>query len=337
MGNVQINGPNYYGRAAMLAAGMSHETPIQSVDRFCSSGLMAVSSISNRIKAGEIDVGLAIGFEHMSQTKPSAPGKMTDVVMCNREAADSTMPMGWTSENVAGDYNVTREEMDQVALLSHTRASKAQKEGIFNEEIIPVEVSKRDPKTGEVVGKVLVTTDDVIRHGTTLPALLKIRSAFPQWSPSQTTGGNASQNSDGGAAVLLMRRSKAEELGLKILGKHVSTATVGVPPRVMGIGPIYAIPTVLQQVGITKEDVDLYEINEAFASQYAYCIKALGLDIEKVNVNGGAIALGHPLGTTGARQIATGMAELKRRNGKILVTSMCMGTGMGAAAVFVRE
>src|SRR5258708_27040539 len=225
--------------------------------------------------------------------------------------------MGWTSENVAGDYNVTREEMDQFAFLSHTRASKAQQEGIFNDEIILVEVSRRDPKTGEIVGKVLVTTDDVIRHGTTLPALLKIRSAFPQWAPSQTTGGNASQNSDGGAAVLLMRRSKAEELGLKILGKHAGTATVGVPPRIMGIGPIYAIPAVLKQVGITKEDVDLYEINEAFASQYAYSIKVLGLDAEKVNVNGGAIALGHPLGTTGARQIATGMAELERRKGRV--------------------
>ena len=225
--------------------------------------------------------------------------------------------MGWTSENVAGDYNITREEMDQLAFLSHTRASKAQHEGTFNDEIIPVEVSKRDPKTGEVVGKVLVTTDDVIRHGTTLPTLLKIRSAFPRWAPSQTTGGNASQNSDGGAAVLLMRRSKAQELGLKILGKHVGTATVGVPPRVMGIGPVYAIPAVLKQVGITKEDVDLFEINEAFASQYAYCIKELGLDVESVNVNGGAIALGHPLGATGARQIATGMAELERRKGRV--------------------
>ena len=225
--------------------------------------------------------------------------------------------MGWTSENVAGDYNVTREEMDQFAFLSQTRASKAQQEGIFNDEIIPVEVSRRDPKTGEIVGKVLVTTDDVIRHGTTLPALLKIRSAFPQWPPSRTTGGNACHHSDGGAAVLLMRRSKAEELGLKILGKHAGTATVGVPPRVMGIGPIYAIPAVLKQVGITKEDVDLYEINEAFASQYAYSIKVLGLDAEKVNVNGGAIALGHPLGTTGARQIATGMAELERRKGRV--------------------
>src|SRR5258708_20097297 len=153
--------------------------------------------------------------------------------------------MGWTSENVAGDYNVTREEMDQFAFLSHTRASKAQQEGIFNDEIIPVEVSRRDPKTGEIVGKVLVTTDDVIRHGTTLPALLKIRSAFPQWAPSQTTGGNASQNSDGGAAVLLMRRSKAEELGLKILGNHAGTATVGGQPRVMGTPPIFPFPPLL--------------------------------------------------------------------------------------------
>jgi len=279
-----------------------------------------------------------VGFEAMSATPDSGAPKMSEEIMNHQIANDSLQPMGWTSENVAGDYKVSREEMDEFAYYSHSRASKAQREGLFNKEIIPVQINRKDPTTGEV-SKVIITSDDTIRHGTELSALLKIRSAFPKWAPSQTTGGNASQNSDGAAAVLLMRRSKAEELGLRVLAKYVATSTVGVPPRVMGIGPSVAIPAVLKHAGITKEDVDLFEINEAFASMYVYCVKTLDLPIEKVNVNGGAIAIGHPLGCTGARQIATGLAELERRGGKgkILVTSMCMGTGMGAAAIFVGE
>jgi len=272
----------------------------------------------------------------MSITPDFGAPKVVDEINSCQVANDSLQPMGWTSENVASDYNISRQEMDELAYLSQTRASKADKAGLFEQEIIPVEISKKDPETGST-SRVTVTKDDVIRHGTELAALLKIRSAFPQWAPSHTTGGNASQNSDGAAAVLLMKRSKAEEFGLKILGKYVATSVVGVPPRVMGIGPAFAIPAVLKHVGIRVEDVDLFEINEAFASMYVYVVKTLGLDINKVNVNGGAIALGHPLGCTGARQIATGLAELERRKGKILVTSMCMGTGMGAAAVFVRE
>jgi len=336
LGNTLNPGAAYVGRASMLTAGIPYTTPIQIVNRFCSTGLMAVSNIANRIRAGEISIGLAVGLETMSTTPDNGPPKMGDEIYSCQVAVDSLQPMGWTSENVAADYHISRQEMDEFAYLSHSRASKADKEGIFEKEIIPVEITKKDQQTG-AISRVTVTKDDVIRHGTELPILLKIRSAFPQWPPSQTTGGNASQNSDGAAAVLLMRRSKAEELGLKILAKYVTTSTVGVPPRVMGIGPIFAIPAVLRHVGIEKEDVDLFEINEAFASMYVYVIKTLGLDINKVNVNGGAIALGHPLGCTGARQIATGLAELERRKGKILVTSMCMGTGMGAAAVFVGE
>jgi len=252
-------------------------------------------------------------------------------------ACDCTMPMGWTSENVAGDFNISREEMDAWAALSFQRAEHADKAGYFANEIVPFTVfDKPDPETGKRATKV-VTKDDGIRYGTTKDKLLKVRAAFPQWKPSQTTGGNASQITDGAAAVLLMTRRKADELGLTILAKHVATSVAGVPPRVMGIGPTYAIPMVLDHVGITQDDVDIFEINEAFASMMVYCVRKLGLDPEKVNVNGGAIALGHPLGATGARQVATGLNELARRNGKILVTSMCIGTGMGAAAVFVRE
>jgi acetyl-CoA acyltransferase 1 len=191
-----------------------------------------------------------------------------------------------------------------------------------------------DPKTGTRT-KIILTEDDGIRHGTTKEALGKIKGAFPQWGGGKTTGGNASQITDGAAAVLLMTRRKAEELGLKIVAKHITTAITGLAPRIMGIGPSIAIPMVLEQAGITKDDVDLFEINEAFASMYVYCVRTLGLDINKVNVNGGAIALGHPLGATGARQIATGLAELERRGGRILVTSMCIGLGECAVLICI--
>jgi len=210
-------------------------------------------------------------------------------------------------------------------LRSFERAGRAQQSGFFT-EIVPTEAYKSDPKTGKRT-KIILTKDDGIRHGTTKETLGKIKSAFPQWGEGKTTGGNASQITDGAAAVLLMTRRKAEELGLRILAKHVTTAVAGLAPRIMGIGPSIAIPMVLEQAGITKDDVDLFEINEAFASMYVYCVRTLGLDINKVNVNGGAIALGHPLGATGARQIATGLAELERRGGKVLVTSMCIGLG----------
>lgn len=222
------------------------------------------------------------------------------------------MPMGWTSENLAEDYDVSRDEMDAFAAMSYQRAEKADKEGVFASEIVPFTAYVNDG-SGQRTTK-LVTKDDGIRYGTTKENLLKIRPAFPQWGRAQTTGGNASQITDGAAAVLLMKRRKAEQLGLKILAKHVTTSVCGVAPRVMGIGPTVAIPRVLEATGLSKEDVDVFEvnfppracvlwfgfnaraqINEAFASMYVYCVKKLDLDINKVNVNGGAIALGHPL------------------------------------------
>ena len=257
--------------------------------------------------------------------------------------------------------------MDELAAISQQRAAQAQASGLFDKEILPIEALQA-PSTPAAAGgpapqrvKVLVTKDDGIRPGTTKEALGKIRKAFPQWGNGTTTGGNASQITDGVAGVLLMTRRKAEELGLEILGKHVATSVAGLPPRIMGIGPTVAIPKVLERCGISKDDVDLWEVNEAFASMLAYCIDTFGLPHDKVNVKGGAIALGHPLGCTGARQIATGLHEIRRREGKILVTSMCIGlgasfssrvprvasansvltsllaTGMGAAAVFVAE
>ncbi|KAH8099369.1 Thiolase, N-terminal domain-containing protein [Cristinia sonorae] len=329
-------GAMYSARQASLTAGFPDRVPISVVNRFCSSGLMAVTDIANKIRAGQIQVGLAVGVESMSHDPDAGGPDSSEEIKQNPSARDASMPMGWTSENVAGDFNISRERMDEVAALSFQRAERAETSGFFKDEIVPFKAFVHDPVTGERTTKI-VTKDDGIRYGTTKEALLRVRAAFPQWNPSRTTGGNASQITDGAAAVMLMKRSKAEELGVKVLGKHITTAVAGCPPRIMGVGPVFAIPKALGLAGLTKDDVDLFEINEAFASQYVYSIDALGLDIEKVNVNGGAIALGHPLGCTGARQLATGFNELHRRQGKVLVTSMCIGTGMGAAAVFIRE
>lgn len=326
----------YQARAAALAAGIPDTVPIQAINRFCSSGLMAVTTISNQIRSGQIEIGLALGVESMTDNPDNGGPDQSELISCNAAAADCPKRMGWTSENVAVEFSVTREEQDEFAARSHQRAEHADKAGYFTKEIVPFTVFQKDPTTGEK-RKVVVNKDDGIRAGTTKEKLSKIKPAFPQWGNGTTTGGNASQVTDGAAAVMLMTRRKAEELGLKILGKHASTAVVGCPPRIMGIGPVFAIPAVLKSVGITQDDVDLFEVNEAFASQCVYTLKALGLSIDKVNVNGGACALGHPLGCTGARQIATGLNELERRQGKILVTSMCIGTGMGAAGIFVRE
>jgi acetyl-CoA acetyltransferase family protein len=326
----------YLARSAALAAGFPESVPVQSINRFCSSGLMAVTTISNQIRCGQIDIGLAIGVESMSENPDKGGPIQADEIAANPSARDCPKPMGWTSENVASDYDISREDTDNFAANSFQRAERAEKAGYFMREIVPFTAFKKDPVTGNRI-KVVITKDDGIRYGTTKEALLKIRSAFPHWGKGSTTGGNASQISDGAAAVLLMSRRKADELGLTVLGKHISTAVAGVAPRVMGIGPVFAIPMVLENVGITQDDVDLFEINEAFASQCVCSVGQLGIDVDKVNANGGAIALGHPLGCTGARQIVTGLNELHRRKGQVLVTSMCIGTGMGAAAVFVRD
>ncbi|KII93771.1 hypothetical protein PLICRDRAFT_88102 [Plicaturopsis crispa FD-325 SS-3] len=326
----------YHARGAALAAGFPETVPVQTINRFCSSGLMALTTIANQIRAGQIEVGLAVGAESMSNNPDNGGPAQSAEIAANAAALDCPKPMGWTSENVATDFEISREDMDDFAARSFQRAERADKAGYFAREIVPFSAWKKDPATG-VRTKVTLQKDDGIRYGTTKETLLKLKGAFPQWGKAQTTGGNASQVTDGASAVLLMTRRKAEELGLKILAKHVSTAVHGLAPRIMGIGPTYAIPMVLKNVGITLDDVDLFEINEAFASMYVYCVRKLGLDPEKVNVNGGAIALGHPLGCTGTRQVATGLNELERRNGKVLVTSMCIGTGMGAAAVFLRE
>ena len=250
------------------------------------------------------------------------------------EAANCKVPMGVLSEQMAKDRDIARVEQDKFAASSYQKAVKAQKAGLFDEEIVPLQARWIDPKTSEE--KIItVRADDGIRDGVTPESLGKIRPAFAK--DGSIHAGNSSQISDGAAAVLLMKRSTAERLGQKIIGKYVAASVVGVKPLLMGIGPWKAIPVALEKAGISKEDVDIYEINEAFASQCVWCIKELQLPFEKVNPKGGAIAFGHPLGCTGSRQVSTLLTELKRTDKKIGVTSMCVGTGMGMAAVWVAE
>ncbi|KAN0071390.1 Thiolase, N-terminal domain containing protein [Elaphomyces granulatus] len=322
-------------RGAALVAGIPETAAVKSLNRQCSSGLQAVVDIANEIKAGVIDVGIGAGVESMSlQYGPGAVTEFSELLDNHMEAANCKVPMGVLSEQMAKDRNIARTDQDQFAASSYQKAVKAQKEGLFNEEIVPLQVKWTDPKTNEE--KIItVSADDGIRDGVTPESLSKIRPAFAK--DGSIHAGNSSQVSDGAAAVLLMRRSTAERLGQKIIGKYVTASVVGVKPLLMGIGPWKAIPVALEKAGISKDDVDIYEINEAFASQCVWCIKGLGLPFEKINPKGGAIAFGHPLGCTGSRQVSTLLTELKRTDKKIGVTSMCVGTGMGMAAVWVAE
>lgn len=322
-------------RAAALAAGFPDSTAVKSLNRQCSSGLQACVDIANQIKTGMIEIGIGSGVESMStQYGPGAVTEFSDLLENHMQAANCKVPMGVLSEQMAKDRKVTRADQDAFAASSYQKALKAQEQGLFDEEIMPVTVKYTDPKTDEEK-TIKVSKDDGVRPGITAESLSKIRAAFAK--DGSIHAGNASQVSDGAAAVLLMKRSTAERLGQTILGKFVNASVVGVAPLLMGIGPWKAIPVVLEKTGISKDDVDIYEINEAFASQCVWCVKELGLDEKKVNPKGGAIAFGHPLGCTGARQVGTLLTELRRTGQKIGVSSMCVGTGMGMAAVWVAE
>ncbi|XP_041040515.1 3-ketoacyl-CoA thiolase, peroxisomal [Carcharodon carcharias] len=321
-------------RGAQFMSAIPESVPVYCVNRQCSSGLQAFINIAGGIRNGSYDIGLACGVESMSRRTAGDPDSLGDVssrMMDNKKARDCLIPMGITSENVAERFGISREKQDAFAVVSQQKAAKAQRTGVFDAEITPVKTTILDEAGIEKT--VTVAQDDGIRAGTTLAALSKLRPAFKE--NGTTTAGNSSQVSDGAAAVLVARHSKAIELGLPILGVLRSYAVVGVPPDVMGIGPAYAIPAALEKAGLTINDIDVFEINEAFASQALYCVEKLGIPMEKVNPNGGAIALGHPLGCTGTRQIVTLLNELKRRGRRAYgVVSMCIGTGMGAAAVF---
>ncbi|GAB5576965.1 3-ketoacyl-CoA thiolase [Prionailurus iriomotensis] len=325
-------------RIAQFLSDIPETVPLSTVNRQCSSGLQAVANIAGGIRNGSYDIGMACGLrrkvprvESMSLADRGNPGNITSRLVEKEKARDCLIPMGITSENVAERFGISREKQDTFALASQQKAARAQSKGCFQAEIVPVTTTVHDDKGTE--RSITVAQDEGIRPNTTMEGLAKLKPAFKPGG--STTAGNSSQVSDGAAALLLARRSKAEELGLPILGVLRSYAVVGVPPDIMGIGPACAIPVALQKAGLTVNDVDIFEINEAFASQAVYCVEKLGLPPEKVNPLGGAVALGHPLGCTGARQVITLLNELKRRGKRAYgVVSMCIGTGMGAAAVF---
>jgi acetyl-CoA acetyltransferase family protein len=335
-GNVSDGKAAYKLRAASLAAGFPNTSGASTVNRFCSSGLKATQDIANQIAEGSIDIGIALGAESMSVGGDRLEKAFhPEILASNQDSADCMQPMGQTSENVGKDFNISREVQDRYAAESYNRAERAQKAGWFDDEIVPIVAEVKDPKTGEVK-KVTLTKDEGIRYGTTFESLNKIRPAFPDFG-DKSTGGNSSQVTDGAAAVILMKRSRAIELGQPILAKFVGATVAGLAPRIMGIGPTIAIPKLLTKFNITVDDLDVIEVNEAFASMAVYCKDTLKLPYEKMNPRGGAIALGHPLGATGTRQIVTGLSECRRQKKKILLTSMCIGTGMGMAGLFVNE
>jgi len=339
VGNVQTVGAySMPARTAMFRAGIPYTASVRSVNRQCSSGLQAVASIASEINSGFIEVGIGSGVESM--TNGGAPGDPSSLPPMNLSeifsdpmAASALTPMGETSENVAMRYGITREQQDSMAVESHRRALAAQKAGLFNDEIVPVTTIFEDKDGNEK--EITVTQDEGPREGTSMEGLAKLKPAFKK--NGTTTAGNASQVSDGAAAVLLMSRKKAQELGLPVIGVFRGFKVQGVKPDEMGIGPAAAIPALLQDTDLSIGDIDIYEINEAFASQATYCVQKLGIPMEKVNPLGGAIALGHPLACTGARQIGTLLHQLRRTKKKLGVVSMCIGTGMGAAGLFEAE
>lgn len=314
-------------------AGLDVAVPAITINRYCSSGLQSIAYAAERIMLGHSDTIIAGGVESMSLI-PMGGHTIRPNSQLVIEAPEYYMAMGHTAEEVAEKYGISREDQDAFAVESHRRAAKAIKEGKFKEEIVPVEVTER------VIGKnnkieektVLFDTDEGVREDTSMEVLATLRPAFRV--NGTVTAGNSSQMSDGAASVLIMDREKAEAEGLKPLLKFRSFAVAGVPPEVMGIGPIAAIPKAVKLAGLELADIGLFELNEAFASQSLQVIRELNLDHDIVNVNGGAIALGHPLGMTGTKLTLTLMHEMRRRNVKFGVVTMCIGGGMGAAGVF---
>lgn len=314
-------------------AGLPDTTPAVTVNRFCSSGLQTIAYAAERIMVGHAEAIIAGGVESMSMVP-----MMGNVIRPNAKLAETApqyyMSMGHTAEQVATQYGVSREDQDAFSVRSHEKASAAIEKGHFDEEIVPVEVTKRfvDENNKFQEKTFMFEMDEGVRHGTSILTLNKLRSAFS--ARGSVTAGNSSQTSDGAGALLVMDREKAEALGLTPIAKFRSFATGGVPPEVMGIGPIEAIPKALKLAGLTIADIDVWELNEAFASQSLAVIRKLNIDIDKVNLNGGAIALGHPLGATGSILTIRMLSELKRQGKQFGVVTMCIGGGMGAAGVF---
>jgi acetyl-CoA acyltransferase len=317
-------------RQVGFLAGLPDEVPAMTINRFCSSGLQAVSIVADRIAAGGIDVGIGGGLESMSMV-PMGGAKIALNPAVVEKFPDAYIPMGNTAENVARKFGVSRGDQDAFALASHQKAVAAWTRGDFAAEVLPIATRVFD---GEIWRDLKVDRDEGPRADTSLERLAALKPAF---DPTGTvTAGNASPLNDGAAAVVLMAADKAKEAGKKPRAYFRAFAVAGVPPAIMGIGPVPAVRKLLAKTGLKVDQIDLFEVNEAFASQALYCLRELALPADRVNVNGGAIALGHPLGATGARQIATALHELERRKGRYAVITMCVGGGMGAAGLIER-
>lgn len=319
-------------RLAAARAGLPVSVPAQTVNRFCSSGLQTIATAAERIMTGMATSIVAGGTESMTMTIESPNFSPNPELVQSYPAY--YMSMGLTAEQVAKEFNISREEQDAFALRSNQRAAKAVDSGLFDEEIVPLDVQiKSFSEQGEVLDEKLVfQRDEGPRRDTSPEGLAKLKPAFK--IKGSVTAGNASQRSDGAAAVVVMERERAEQLGLKPLARYIGFAVAGVRPEVMGIGPIEAIPKVLKLTGLSLSDIDLIELNEAFASQSLAIVHELGIDMEKLNVNGGAIALGHPMGCTGTKLTIQLLHEMKRRNARYGMVTMCIGGGMGAAGIF---
>lgn len=339
---LQALGGQKASAAGVSAAGFGYKTTVNTVNRQCSSSAQAVSYIANSIRSGSISgVAIAAGVESMSMDyfphrgippRLAEPFRNSEIA----EVRDVLMPMGLTSENVAKEYGISRADQDAFGKSSQDKTASSWESGHFDKEVVSVEARAFDKDGNVIEGEwKTISRDDGFRKGLTLEKLASLKPAFTE--DGTTTAGNSSQVSDGASAVVLLTRAKAEELGIKPIGKFVHSAVAGVPSRVMGIAPAFAVPKLLSQVGLTIQDIDIFELNEAFASQSLHVIRELGLDMEKVNPFGGAIAIGHPLGATGGRCIATLMNGLEAKGKQVGIVSMCASTGQGYAGLFVRE
>lgn len=320
-------------RTIALRAGLSDTVPGQTVNRYCSSGLQTIAIAANQIMAGQGDILVAGGVELMSAV-PMGGNEPTNNPTLQYDDIGASYPMGLTAENVASQFDVSREDQDAYAVRSHQRAYDAQRDGRFKDEIIPIQVNSVEyTNAGPKVHTNIFDQDEFIRPDTTMEPLAKLRTVFK--ADGTVTAGTSAPLSDGAGFVVLMSGDKVKELGVTPIARFVGFKAVGVDPKIMGIGPAYAIPEVLSLSNLSVEDIDLIELNEAFASQTIASIKEVGLDISRTNVNGGAIALGHPLGATGAMLTARLLNEMGRRpDSRYGMVTMCIGVGMGAAAIF---
>ncbi|HCW7196509.1 TPA: thiolase family protein [Staphylococcus aureus] len=320
-------------RTIALRTGLSDTVPGQTVNRYCSSGLQTIAIAANQIMAGQGDILVAGGVELMSAV-PMGGNEPTNNPTLQYDDIGASYPMGLTAENIASQFDVSREDQDAYAVRSHQRAYDAQRDGRFKDEIIPIQVNSVEyTNAGPKVHTNIFDQDEFIRPDTTMEALAKLRTVFK--ADGTVTAGTSAPLSDGVGFVVLMSGDKVKELGVTPIARFVGYKAVGVDPKIMGIGPAYAIPEVLSLSNLSVEDIDLIELNEAFASQTIASIKEVGLDISRTNVNGGAIALGHPLGATGAMLTARLLNEMGRRpDSRYGMVTMCIGVGMGAAAIF---